>query len=259
MEILMTENLTKTQKISIDELWESSPMTEQFFNPELLTNLPATARLYLQHTIAPGAKLASAVRLRMHGEIKLGQKWHHFKGEEVICSNRGMIWQATTWMQGLPIWGADRLVDGVCAVQWKMLGLFPVMQAAGTDVTRSGIGRMQGESVWLPSVLCHPDIVWTEMDSNHVRADFTTLGEQVELLLTIDDIGRLEQAKFHRWGNPEGGEHHYVDFGVVVEEERSFGDYTIPTCLRAGWFFDSNRFESEGEFFRCKIDNAIYR
>lgn len=65
--------------------------------------------------------------------------------------------------------------------------------------------------------------------------------------------------KFLRWGNPDGGEHHYVDFGGVVEAEATFEDYTIPTRLRSGWFFDSASFESEGEFFRCTIDNAIYR
>ncbi len=44
-----------------------------------------------------------------------------------------------------------------------------------------------------------------------------------------------------------------VDFGGVVEAEKTFGDYTIPTQLRLGWFFDSERFESEGEFFRCTL------
>jgi hypothetical protein len=39
----------------------------------------------------------------------------------------------------------------------------------------------------------------------------------------------------------------------------AFGEYTIPTRLRLGWFFGSDRFESEGEFFRCSINNAIYR
>jgi hypothetical protein len=255
----MTATTNKTKAVSLDELWASAPISEQIFNPAALTNQPTTARLYLEHAIAPNAKLASAVRLWMHGEIKLGQKWHHFTGEEVICWNRGMIWRATTWMQGLPIWGADRLVDGVSDVQWKILGLFPVMQANGADVTRSGAGRMQGESVWLPSVLCHPDIAWTEMDSGHVRANFTALGEQAELVLAVDRSGGLERVKFLRWGNPEGHEHHYVDFGGVVEAEGTFGDYTIPTRLRLGWFFDSERFESEGEFFRCTIDHAIYR
>jgi hypothetical protein len=29
--------------------------------------------------------------------------------------------------------------------------------------------------------------------------------------------------------------------------------------LRGGWYFGSDRFESEGEFFRSTIDSAIYR
>jgi hypothetical protein len=255
----MITDITKIKNISLDELWDSTSVGEQVLWLELLANLPKAARLYLKHAIAPGAILASGVKLWMHGEIKLGQKWHPFKGEEVICWNRGMIWRATTWMQGLPIWGADRIVDGVGDMQWKILGLFPVMQASGADISRSGIGRMQGESVWLPAVLCNPDIAWTELDTAHVQANFTAWGEPAELLLTIDDIGRLEQVKFKRWGNPEGGDHHYVDFGGVVEEESSFGGYTIPTRLRLGWFFGSDRFESEGEFFRCSINNAIYR
>lgn len=255
----MTTGAAKIKNISLDELWDSIPVGEQVLRPELLAHLPTAVQLYLNHAIAPGTTLASGVKLWMHGEIKLGKEWHPFKGEEVIYWNRGMIWRATTWMQGLPIWGADRIVDGMAEMQWKILGLFPVMQASGSDIMRSGTGRMQGESVWLPSVLCNPDILWNELDATHVQAHFTALGEPAELLLTIDSMGRLEQVKFNRWGNPEGGVHHYVDFGGVVEEEVSFGDYTIPTYLRLGWFFGSDQFESEGEFFRCSIDNAIYR
>jgi hypothetical protein len=173
----MTATTNKAQEISLDELWESAPSNEQTFNLASLSHLPEVTRRYLEHAIAPGAKLASAVRLSMHGEIDLGEKWHHFTGEEVICWNRGMIWRATTWMQCLPIWGSAKVVDGISDVQWKMLGLFTVMEASGADVTRSGTGRMQGESVWLPSVLCNPDIVWTEMDEAHVRTNFTALGE----------------------------------------------------------------------------------
>ncbi|AFY96533.1 DUF6544 family protein [Chamaesiphon minutus] len=254
-----TTTITKTKEISIDELWESTAISERIFNPESIAHLPTAAQLYLNHAIVPGAKLASAVRLWMHGEIKLGQKWYHFTGEEVICWNRGMMWWATTWMQGLPIWGADSVVDGMSEVQRKMLGLFTVMEASGAGVTRSGKGRMQGESVWLPSVLCNPDLAWTEMDTEHVRANFTALGEQAELVLGVDRFGGLKRVKFLLWSNPEGREHQYVDFGGVVEANGTFGDYTIPTQLRLGWFFDSERFESEGEFFRCRIDNAIYR
>jgi hypothetical protein len=249
----------KPKPISIEDLWRSPPTDDRRFNPELLTDLPPTARRYLERAIAPGTPLATAVRLWMHGDIKLGQKWHPFKGEEVICWNRGLIWRATTWMNGLPIWGADRVVDGVGDMQWKMLGLFPVIQASGEDITRSGVGRVQGEAVWLPSVFCSPDVSWTDLNSATVQANFTALGEPANLALTLCDSGTLERVKFPRWGNPDGGEHHYVDFGGIVEESGTFAGYTIPTRLRLGWFFGSDRFESEGEFFRCTIDKAIYR
>ncbi|MHC5720684.1 MAG: hypothetical protein ACYTX0_53870 [Nostoc sp.] len=45
--------------------------------------------------------MASVVRLQMHGEIKL-KNWIPFKAEQVICWKRGLIWNATAWMNGLP-------------------------------------------------------------------------------------------------------------------------------------------------------------
>ena len=144
-------------------------------------------------------------------------------------------------------------------MQWKMLGWFPVMQATGEDVARSGIGRMQGESVWLPAALCSPEVSWTDLDASTTEASFTTLGEPAKLALTIGDQGRLERVKFKRWGNPEGEAYHDENFGVIAQASATFEGYTIPTQLRAGWYFGSERFESEGEFFRCNIDKAIYR
>lgn len=255
----MLETIFKTPADSLEELWESTPIGNKIFQPELIVNLPEPARRYLEQAIAPGTTLASAVRLWMHGEIKLGEKWHPFRGEEVICWNRGMIWRATTWMQGLPIWGADRIVDGAGDMQWKILGLFPVMQASGPDITHSAAGRVQGESAWLPSVLCDPGIAWAELSSSEVQANFITLGEPAKLTFQVSEQGMLEQVKVDRWGNPEGGEFHYVDFGVIVEESSGFDGYIIPTCIRAGWFLGSDKFESEGEFFRCTIDRAVYR
>lgn len=247
-----------SKQVSLDELWKSAPAADQAFQPDQLTDLPDPARRYLEHAIAPGTKLASAVRLRMHGEIKL-KNWQTFKAEQVICWKRGMIWQAIAWMNGLPIRGWDRLVDGKGAMQWKLLGLFPVLTATGSDITRSGIGRMQGECVWLPSVFCDRAVKWTASDNFHAHAHLTLLDETTELIFMVSETGQLEQLSLKRWGNPEGAEHHYVDFGGYLEEEGTFSGYTIPTQLRVGWYFGSERFESEGEFFRATIDEAIYR
>jgi hypothetical protein len=252
-----------TKSISLDALWDSATPAELVFNSAKLDRLPATAKRYLEHAIAPGTKIASAVRLKMHGEIKL-KKWIPFTAEQVICWEHGLIWSATAWMNGfLPIVGSDRVIDGIGAMQWKILGLFPVMTASGADITRSSIGRLESESLCLPSVFYRDDVSFTStelspLDSN-LHSSFVVQGEKAELDFTIDQAGRLKTFKLPRWGNPDGTEFRDVDFGGILEEEGTFGGYTIPTRLRVGWYFGSNRFESEGEFFRATIDDAIYR
>lgn len=247
-----------TQAISLHSLWQSAPSQERIFHPEMLSELPAAARRYLEHAIAPGTKLASAVHLQMHGEIKL-KNWSPFRAEEVICWKRGMIWRATAWMKGLPIQGFDHLVDGESIMRWKLLGLFPVMTGTGGDITRSAIGRMQGESIWLPSVLCDPSVIWHSSDSSHAHATVTLQGETTDLILTVSNTGKLEAMRFQRWGSPDGAAARYEDFGGYMEQETTFSGYTIPAQFRVGWYFGRDRFESEGEFFRATIDKAIYR
>lgn len=102
---------TMTREHSIEGLWKSVQSGQHAFRSGQLSGLPEAARRYLEHAIAPGALLASAVRLRMHGEIKL-PRWLPFTAEQVIHWGHGMIWSATVRMKGMPIRGFDRLVDG---------------------------------------------------------------------------------------------------------------------------------------------------
>jgi hypothetical protein len=244
--------------ISLDELWDATPSGTRTFQPEQVAGLPEAARRYLTHAIAPGTRLASAVRLRMHGQIKL-KRWLPFRAEQVLCGPRGMLWKATVHMAGLPIRGFDRLLNGEGAMQWKLCGLVPVMAASGPDITRSAAGRVKAECVWLPSALCGEDVSWTAPQSSRPHARFTVPEDTAELELALNDTGRLMAVKLPRWGNPEGAAFHTVDFGGAAEEEKTFGGYTIPTRLRVGWYFETPRFEADGEFFRVTIDEATYK
>src|SRR4030088_1389364 len=79
---------------SLDDLWVSAPASPRGCLPNNVSPLPEPARRYLTHAIAPGTPLASAVRLRMHGEIKL-KGWLPFTAEQVIRSDGDMLWQRT--------------------------------------------------------------------------------------------------------------------------------------------------------------------
>lgn len=247
-----------TDTIDLDTFWDTAPAADGVFSPDRTEGLPAPARRYLTHALAPGTPLARAVRLAMHGDIKLGA-WRSFEAEQVIRWDRGMIWQATVRMMRLPVYGYDRLVDGVGAQRWKLLGLIPVMTASGSDIARSTAGRLAAETVWLPPVLARDAVSWTAVDAHRVRAAFTVQGEPVELTLTVDDDGRLEAVTLPRWGDPGGGPFREEPFGGYVQAADAIDGVTVPTRLRIGWYPGTERFEAEGEFFRVTVDRVTFR
>jgi hypothetical protein len=95
----------------LDHLWTAAPSTTATFQPETLNDRPEPAQRLLRRAIAAGSPAASAVRLRMQGQIKLRQ-WCPFSAEEVIAWDRGFMWAATARVRGMPITGSDRLVRG---------------------------------------------------------------------------------------------------------------------------------------------------
>lgn len=244
-------------QLSLDELWSSTPSSHRIFDPSQISHLPEAARRYLEHSIAAGTPLALAVRLQMHGEIKL-KGWFPFSAEQVIRWDRGMIWAASVKMYGLPVRGADRWLDGSGEMRWKLFGILPIVTASGPDINRSGAGRINIESLWLPSALCCDEVAWTASDALHPHARFTAHGETAELDYALEAHGRLEALQMTRWGNPDGGEFRYASFGGFVEQDDTFDGYTIPTRVRVGWNFGAAEFESTGEFFRATIDEAAF-
>jgi len=243
---------------TLDELWEGAPPASARFAADLL-EAPEPARRYLRHAIADGAPLADAVRLRMHGEIKLAARWRPFTADQVLRWDRGMIWRASVKMGLVSVRGFDRVVDGEGEMRWKLLGLIPIVSARGADVTRSGLGRMHVESIWLPSVFVGPDAAWLEGSERDAVAELSCAGVRSELRLGLDASGGLRDVATERWGQPDPDQpFRSAQFGGVVEAEATFAGYTIPTQLRAGWHYGGAGFD-EGEFFRVTVDEALYK
>jgi hypothetical protein len=245
-------------KLTVDEFWNAAQHSEGLFDPDSLVDLPEPVFRYLNHAIAPDTSLAYAVRLQMRGEIKL-REWAPFQAEQVIISERGMIWSAKTRVNGLPVSGSDRLIDGEGSMRWRLFGILPVMSASGSDITRSASGRLQGEFVWLPSVFTRPEVEWAAPDKELITAKIAVAGNIESMTILLDENGSPKELSLPRWGNPDGGAFSSHTFGAVFEEEQSFGGFTIPTKLQVGWHFGSDRFETEGKFFRCTVDDVTYR
>lgn len=239
-----------------ERLWDTG---SRRFEPEPLTALPDLACRYLGHAVAPATPLASVVRLKMHGHIKLGQTWAPFDAEQIIARQHGFIWRAHTRLHHLPITGSDRWVDGVGSMRWKLFGVLPVVSGTGADVTRSSLGRAQIESVWLPTLFVGDGVRWSSDETSRLGIELTLANNLAHLDLVIGDRGQLRSVQLSRWGNPiAGSPFGTYPFGAHVSQEATFAGITIPTMLRVGWFITEDGFERDGEFFRVTIDHAEF-
>ena len=242
----------------LEALWQRAPAASRTFDPQDVAHLPESARSYLTHAIAPGTPLASAVRLRMHGSIRL-KSWRKFKAVQVITRDDAMVWRASVRMKGASISGYDSLVDGQGAMQWRLFDIIPIIRESGADITRSVANRVAAESIWLPSMLADEAVRWRDDAPNVAHASLSIGAYPADLQMTLDH-GRLIKLGLSRWGNPDGGAFGDWPFGAHIDQEATFGGYTIPARLRVGWHIDDPaRFDAEGKFFEVAIDSATYR
>jgi len=232
----------------------------QPFSPDVLGSLPEPARRYLLHAIQPSTPLASSVNLTMSGSFcpAPNAPWRRMRAREVLAAGKGLVWKAS--IGGFPpMSGYDLYVRGQGRMEWRVLGLLPVLSACGPDISRSAAGRLAAESVWLPSALLPQNGVrWEAIDDHTALALIDLDGQVLRLRLTIAENGALKEAILeNRWGNVTEDKR-FAECPLVAKvlEEGTFSGYTIPTSITVGWWPDSDRYY---EFFRARIDSACFR
>jgi hypothetical protein len=241
------------------EALEGSASDGERFTEGMVEDLPDPARRYFLHAIRPGTSLATRVHFAYSGSIKPGSgtPWMSLSAEQIAVKNRGFVWKARAGMGPLTITGADHYLDGQGRMRISLFGLIPIINATGPDLARSALGRLLVESALLPSALLPaPNVRIEGLDGTRFTAVVDLHGERSTLTLTVDGEGRLREMVFPRWGNLTGdGSHQYIPYGITAESERTFGGYTVPSRLAAGWWYGTERYEDS---VRLELDWAEY-
>jgi hypothetical protein len=244
----------------VDDVWrdlERAPASRHVFSEGLVTDLPEPARRYFLHAIRPGTPLASRVHLAQEGSLLVGSDWAPFTAEQVLSAGRGFVWKVHARVGGLPMDGSDLVAAGQGRMRLAAFGLVPVVRDAGPDYVRSAIGRLVVEYMWLPSALLPGAGAAIEpVDANRFAATTTTDGESTRLVVAVGPDGRLLSSSIQRWSNQTADKRYqHVPFGVETETEGTFGGYTVPTRVRAGWWYGTDRYE---QGFRFGVTGAAY-
>jgi hypothetical protein len=246
----------------LERLWRSlepGPGHDPF-RPDMVEGLPGPAQRYLLHAMAPGTPLASMLQLEMTGSMRLKPDgaWLPMNAEERLAVHRGFVWRAEAGGGLTRYTGTDYYVDGEGRSSVWLDGVVPVIQARGSDTSRSAAGRAALELLLLPPALLPQNgAEWIWIDDDSAAVALPVGRDRVTLTVDIAPDGSPRFASVQRWGDQTpDGRYAFVPFGIELEEERSFGGYTIPTRLTAGW-----RLGDEGafEFFRAEIIQATFR
>jgi hypothetical protein len=233
--------------------------SNEVFREEMAAELPAPARRYLLHAIAPGTPLAASVRLRMTGFIRVRSEsnWSPFEGEEVLAVPRGLVWSALVRSSMGRARFTDTCFEGAGTVHVQAWGLVPLVHLEGPDISRSAVGRLVGESMFQPSALLpQRGVRWEAVDDHSADARIEAGGQAHTIRITVDDVGRLRSAAYLRWGDgTEDKRYDSIPFGGEIEEERSFGGYTISSQVTGGWWYGTDRYI---ESYRVPIEEAEF-
>jgi hypothetical protein len=223
----------------------AAPSDPSRFTAALVADLPAPARRYLRHAIAPGTPLAPAVRLAIEGSMTPtpGGTPVELTADEVLAPRRGFVWTARARMAGLPVRVRDHYAVDDGGVRVHLLGLIPLPSSAQSDVARSSRGRLVGEAVWCPTALVGPGVTWEAVDANRARFTLVVDGEAVAVTLRVAAEGALREVTLDRWGDVGVDRFQRIPYGFTVEDEGTFDGVTIPTRIRGGWWYGTDRYD----------------
>jgi hypothetical protein len=251
--ILQVKNSNEANRIWRSLLTEPASTV---FTQDMVATLPPPVERYFLHAITLGTPLANSVELKMQGSFKLGDKWVPMQASEIL-SSKGLVWKAAVGKGLLQFFGSDYYANGTGGVQFSLWGILPVANSHTPDTARSAIGRLAGELIWLPSALLpQQGVNWKAIDDNTIEANLKINDESITLNLVIDSHGKPLKISFLRWGNQtEDGHHTYIPFGGEILAERTFAGFTIPSQLRLGWWFGSDKY---AEFFQGNIEQAEF-
>jgi hypothetical protein len=245
---------TKAQRMPVPELEAdlAQPAAGDVFGEDELNGLPAPVQRYFRASIALGTPLALAARIAMQGSIKIAGRWMPFRATEVLAPHRGFVWSAS--VAGGLFAGSDQYASGLGAMRWKILGLIPVVQAEGPDVSHSAAARAGAESVWVPTALLPRfGVNWTADDDTHLTARYTVDNTPLVVRYELDEEARIVTAQIDRWGDPNNtGAWGMHPFGFEATARATFDGVSVPSQGRVGWFPRTEQW-ADGEFFRFAL------
>jgi len=165
-----------------------------FVTGEMLGNLPPPVQRYMAYSGVLGKAIPHTVRLKQVGRIRQDAMsvWMKLEaGEHYSTTPPGFIWKVYMPSRKFPLTlGRDAYVDGRGSMLIKMLSLFPLVNAAGSEVDQGSMMRYLNEMAWFPAAFLGENISWKAIDDGSAEVTLTDRGKSVSAIMHFDPEGK---------------------------------------------------------------------
>ncbi len=218
--------------------------------PKALTlraNLPPEVFALAHRLGVSDNSCARLVRLTQFGEMRLkpGTKPLAFKAAQTITVTEvGFIWRACFKMAGLSMQIVDYLVGGEGGLQGRILDIFPVVAATGTDAMFRGEAmRYLSELMWNPdALLFNPQLDWHVIDRRTLGITTGSGVRRCEVRLTLNEAGDPVSMEADDRPRHDGKRLTACPWFVRGCRYRAIDGRRLPTEGLAGWRLDGVEF-----------------
>ena len=197
---------------------------------EEIDSLPAPIQRYAEAALDVGQPRIRRVRLRQHGEFRLGPNWRPFTATQWVSTRPpAFLWDATIDVAPLaPVRVVDRYRDGKGVLDARVRSLLPVAQAGpGHAMNEGELLRYLAEMVWYPTALLGEAIEWESVGDDAARATIRDDSVTASATFHVDAEDRIDRVtgrryrqdkdRYDEWvGHFEGYERHS---GLLVPTE----------------------------------------
>lgn len=208
---------------------------------EELAPLPAPIRRYLKAAGVVGTPHVRRFHAELSGRIRgaADAPWMPFTAEQtnLVSPPTRLFWMSAT-RGGLPVSVYHRFAEGAATMRVRLLGVAPIVDAAGAEMTRAETVTVLNDlCVLAPGSLVDAPVQWSPVSETEADATYTIGGNTVRARLTVDAEGRLVdfRSEDRLRASADGRSFTPAPWRTPFDRHGRLGDTTQPTHGDARW------------------------
>ena len=252
--------LKKQFEQGVDKLKEhnNKNLSINTFSEEILATKPRLLREYIKYcNLENKPMMTYSITTHKNVDFLLNRDKPMVK-IDYIQANFANIYERIAFIDtniyGLPFQGLDDNIDGIGKMKGVIAKLFTIFNVKGREMDQASLVTVLAEGIVCPSFLMNDDIIWEEIDDNHLKATLEQYGIKVSGIFEFDNNGAIISFYSKDRYQESNGVYKQLDWKAECNEYKEIDGIKRPTVFKGAWIYD----EGEEVYFNCEDVNVQF-